>query len=85
MKWSDKGTNIWIIGSGLNKIHFIYSVDLINAIELSINLNGKNLFNVGSDDVKSIKEVFTRLLEHANSKRKLKISKNTWINFIKNF
>ncbi len=67
-----QGTNIWIIGSGLNKIHFIYSVDLINAIELSINLNGKNLFNVGSDDVKSIKEVFTRLLEHANSKKKIK-------------
>ena len=67
-----QGTNIWLIGSGLNKIHFIYSVDLINAIELSINLNGKNLFNVGSDNVKSIKEVFTKLLEHANSKKKIK-------------
>ena len=67
-----QGTNIWLIGSGLNKIHFIYSVDLINAIELSINLSGKNLFNVGSDNVKSIKEVFTKLLEHANSKKKIK-------------
>ena len=67
-----QGTNIWLIGNGLNKIHFIYSVDLINAIELSLNLKGKNLFNVGSDNVKSIKEVFTKLLEHANSKKKIK-------------
>ena len=60
-----QGTNIWLIGNGLNKIHFIYSVDLINAIELSLNLKGKNLFNVGSDNVKSIREVFTKTEDEA--------------------
>ena len=67
-----QNTNIWLIGDGSNKIHFIYSVDLIRAISLSINLTGKNLFNIGSDDVRSIKDVFTKLLNHAKSKKKVK-------------
>jgi len=65
-------TNIWLIGDGLNKIHFIYSLDLLNAINLSLDLNGKNLFNIGSDNVNSIREVFQKLLNHANSNKKIK-------------
>jgi nucleoside-diphosphate-sugar epimerase len=64
--------NIWLIGDGSNKIHFIYSLDLINAISLSIELRGKYLFNIGSDSVNSIHAVFTKLLMHANSKKKIK-------------
>jgi UDP-glucose 4-epimerase len=65
-------TNIWLIGNGSNKIHFIYSKDLIHAINLSLNLKGKNLFNIGSDNVNSISEVFQKLLNHANSNKKIK-------------
>ena len=64
--------NIWLIGDGSNKIHFIYSLDLINAISLSIELRGKYLFNIGSDNVNSIHTVFSKLLTHANSKKKIK-------------
>ena len=67
-----QNTNIWLIGDGSNKIHFIYSLDLINAISLSIELRGKYLFNIGSDKVNSIHAVFTKLLLHANSKKKIK-------------
>ena len=65
-------TNIWLIGDGSNKIHFIYSLDLLKAINLSLALDGKNLFNIGSDNVNSIREVFQKLLNHANSKKKIK-------------
>ena len=65
-------TNIWLIGDGSNKIHFIYSLDLINAINLSLNLDGKNLFNIGSENVTSIRNVFQKLLDHANSKKKIR-------------
>ena len=65
-------TNIWLIGDGSNKIHFIYSLDLIKAINLSLDIKGKNLFNIGSDNVNSIREVFQKLLNHANSKKKIK-------------
>jgi len=65
-------TNIWLIGNGSNKIHFIYSLDLINAIEKSLTLNGKNLFNIGSDNVNSIKDIFQKLLDHAKLNKKIK-------------
>ena len=65
-------TNIWLIGNGSNKIHFIYSLDLIDAINLSLDLRGKNLFNIGSDNVKSISYIFQKLLNHANSNKKIK-------------
>ena len=56
--------NIWLIGEGKNKIHFIYSLDLITAIEKSLLLKGKYLFNIGSENVKSIYDVFNQLLEN---------------------
>jgi UDP-glucose 4-epimerase len=70
-------TNIWLIGDGLNKIHFIYSLDLIIAIEKSLILNGKNLFNIGSDNVNSIKDVFQNLLDHSKSNKKIKLFPKT--------
>jgi UDP-glucose 4-epimerase len=65
-------TNIWLVGDGSNKIHFIYSLDLLNAIKLSIDLHGKNLFNIGSNNVTSIRDVFQKLLKHANSNKRIK-------------
>ena len=64
--------NIWLIGEGKNKIHFIYSLDLITAIEKSLLLKGKYLFNIGSENVKSIYDVFNQLLEKSGSKKKIR-------------
>tara|TARA_Y100000768_G_scaffold387014_1_gene376952 strand:+ start:1089 stop:2138 length:1050 start_codon:yes stop_codon:yes gene_type:complete len=63
--------NVYLIGDGSNRIHFIYSLDLIEAINLSLELSGKNLFNVGSDNVNSIHQVFEKLLKHAKSRKKI--------------
>ena len=60
--------DIWLIGGGNNRVHFIYVLDLINAIEKSIaSIQGKYLFNIGSDDVLSIKEIFKKLQNNVNS------------------
>jgi nucleoside-diphosphate-sugar epimerase len=64
--------NIWVVGNGKNKIQFIHSFDLIKAIEESIKLKGKHLFNIGSDSVKSLNSTFQDLLNHANSKKEIK-------------
>lgn len=64
--------NIWLIGDGSNRIHFIYSLDLIMAIKECLNLKGKHLFNIGSDNVKSLKYVFQELLVHAKSNKKIR-------------
>jgi nucleoside-diphosphate-sugar epimerase len=64
--------SIRFIGDGSNKIHFIYVNDLIEAINLSFILNGKYTFNIGSDNVKSLEEVFIYLINNSNSKSKIK-------------
>jgi len=64
--------SIRFIGDGLNRIHFIYVSDLINAISLSFTIKGKNIFNIGSDNVKSLREVFEYLINNSNSKSKIK-------------
>ena len=66
-----KNLNIWLIGDGSNRIHFIYSLDLIMAIKECLNLKGKHLFNIGSDNVRSLKYVFQELLLHAKSNKKI--------------
>jgi|TARA_B110000503_G_scaffold111963_1_gene167731 UDP-glucose 4-epimerase len=67
-----KNISLWLIGSGMNKIHFIYSSDLISAIKLSMRLRGKHLFNIGSDNVKSLNVVFQKLIDHAKSNTKIR-------------
>tara|TARA_B110000977_G_scaffold29967_1_gene39128 strand:- start:886 stop:1923 length:1038 start_codon:yes stop_codon:yes gene_type:complete len=67
-----KNISLWSIGSGMNKIHFIYSSDLIDAMKLSMTLKGKHLFNIGSDNVKSINIVFQKLIDHAQSGTKIR-------------
>ena len=64
--------SIRFIGDGLNKIHFVYVNDLIQAISLSFALKGKNIFNIGSDNVNTLKEVFEYLIKNSNSKSKIK-------------
>jgi nucleoside-diphosphate-sugar epimerase len=64
--------SIRFIGDGSNKIHFIYVNDLMEAISLSFNLKGKYIFNIGSDNVKSLEVVFKYLINNSNSKSKIK-------------
>lgn len=63
--------NIWIIGNGSNRIQFIYSLDLLIAIQKSIKLEGKHLFNIGSDNVESLNSTFQKVLNHAKSNKKI--------------
>lgn len=67
-----QNVTIWMIGDGKNQIHFIYSKDLIDAMKLSFELNGKHLFNIGSDDVSNLKNTFLTLFEHAKFKGKVR-------------
>lgn len=65
--------DIWLIGQGNNKVHFIYVLDLINAIDIVItNTEGKYLFNIGSDNVLSIREIFFKLQTSANSSGRIR-------------
>ncbi len=67
----DEGKKVWVVGNGENKYQFIYAKDLIDACIKSLNYNKSEIFNIGSDNVKSFKEVYNNVLKKAKTGSKI--------------
>lgn len=67
----DENRKIPMVGDGSNCYQFIYAKDLANAFELALNYNNTEIFNIGSDDVKSFNDVYKYVIEKSGSKSKL--------------
>jgi UDP-glucose 4-epimerase len=67
----DEGRRVWAVGGGRNRYQFIYAQDLANACLLSLDYPHSDTFNVGSDDVKSIAEVYEYVIRNSKSKSKV--------------
>ena len=67
----DENRKVPLVGNGSNKYQFIYAKDMVNAMKLSLNYNKTEIFNVGSDEVKSFNEVYKYVIDKAGSKSKL--------------
>ena len=65
--------NVWLIGQGNNKIHFVSVKDLIKAIEKTFHLDASHILNIGSDNVKSLKNIISYIIKKTKSKSKIKI------------
>ena len=63
-----EGRKCWMIGKGDVRHQCIYADDLSNACILAIKYNGSNIFNIGSDNVPTIREMYEYLIEKSNSK-----------------
>jgi nucleoside-diphosphate-sugar epimerase len=63
----DEGRKVWLVGSGNNKYQFIYAQDLVNACIKAIDYGGSDVFNIGSDNVKSLRDVYNYVIEKANT------------------
>ena len=63
---------LWILGDGSNKLQFVSASDLFIAIEKSINLKGKYVYNIGCEKVETMKETFEYLIKKTGSKSKIK-------------
>lgn len=53
-----EGRKVWVVGKGSNRYQFVYAPDLADACVRSLNHNGSDIFNVGSDNVKTLREVY---------------------------
>ena len=62
-----EGRKVWVVGGGNNKYQFIYAKDLIDACLRALDYNESNIFNIGSDDVKTFKEVYEYVINKANT------------------
>jgi UDP-glucose 4-epimerase len=64
----DEGRRVWTVGGGRNRYQFIYAKDLANACILALEYPESDTFNIGSDDVKSLAEVYEYVIRNAGSK-----------------
>jgi len=63
----DEGRKVWLVGKGDNKYQFIYAQDLVDACIKALDYKGSDIFNIGSDNVKSLKDVYGYVIEKANT------------------
>jgi len=67
----DEGRRVWAVGGGRNRYQFIYARDLANACVLALDYPRSDIFNIGSDNVKPIAEVYEYVIRNAKSKSKV--------------
>ncbi|MBQ3834092.1 MAG: NAD(P)-dependent oxidoreductase [Elusimicrobia bacterium] len=67
----DENRKLWMVGDGNNKYQFVYAKDLVAACIKALDYNKSDIFNIGSDNVKTFNEVYRYVIDKVNSKSKL--------------
>ena len=67
----DEGRKLPMVGDGKNRYQFIYAKDMARAFELALTADYTDIFNIGSDDVKTFNEVYEYVIKKSGSKSRL--------------
>jgi UDP-glucose 4-epimerase len=67
----DEGRRVWAVGGGRNRYQFIYAQDLADAAIRAITYPETTVFHIGSDNVKTIREVYSYVIERSGSKSRI--------------
>lgn len=67
----DENRTIWTVGGGANRYQFIYAQDLADACVRMLTYDRSNVFNIGSDDVKPMRDVYRYVIDHAGSRSRV--------------
>ena len=67
-EFMDENRAIWVVGKGDNRYQFVYAPDLADACIRASQHSQSSVFNVGSDNVKSMREVYEYVIQQAGSK-----------------
>lgn len=59
------------MGSGSNRYQFIYAGDLADACVRALDYNGSETFNIGSDNVQSLRAIYDAVIRRAGSRSKV--------------
>ncbi len=65
--WISAGKNIYIIGTGKNKIQFLHSQDLADCCYRASLRKGPEVYNIGSKGFLTLREDLQALIKHAGS------------------
>lgn len=63
----DEGRRVWTVGGGRNRYQFICGQDLAKACLMALDYPQSETFNIGSDHVKSLAEVYEYTIRKARS------------------
>lgn len=67
----DEGRKVWVLGGGRNVYQFVYAQDLIDAMLKAFGYAHSDIFNIGSDDVKSFREIYEFVIDKAGTGAKV--------------
>lgn len=67
----DEGRRIWVVGDGANRHQFVSAVDLVDACVRAMEHPTAGVYNVGSDNVPSLREAYQRVIEVAGTGSRL--------------
>jgi UDP-glucose 4-epimerase len=62
-----EGRKVWVVGKGDNVYQFVYAPDLADACLLAYKAQSSGVYNVGSDDVKSLREIYEYVIAKSGS------------------
>ena len=63
---------VWVVGSGSNRYQFIYAGDLAQACIQALDYAGSAVFNVGSDNVPSLRGCYEAVIAEAGSRSRVR-------------
>lgn len=66
-----EGRRVYLVGDGSNRYGFVHALDLCEACLLSARAPGSNVYHVGSDRVKPLREVYAAVIDEAHSRSRL--------------
>jgi len=62
-----EGRRVWVVGNGDNRYQFVAASDLADACVLALGHAGSAVYNVGSDQVRPLREVYQHVIDHAGT------------------
>jgi len=62
-----EGRKVWVVGDGGNRYQFVYAPDVAEACILALGRSGSAVYNVGSDHVKSLREIYEYTIAKAGT------------------
>ena len=66
-----EGRKVWVVGQGGNRYQFVYAADLADACVRALSHNASDIFNVGSDNVRPLREVYQYVIDRAGTGARL--------------
>jgi nucleoside-diphosphate-sugar epimerase len=63
---------VWMVGSGSTRYQFIYAGDLAQACIQSLDYRGSATFNIGSDNVPTMRECYEAVIKEAGSQSRVR-------------